>query len=157
MLLSCFLWLLWLSWLTVLCVFSSAQRCCVNGESHPGFHSNGRRSPTLWQIPQSCTAHWPSHWSQHPLCARCLWGQHGHAYVSSSECCLWHSWLVLMMLSMSTLLRTVHVFLIKWMVSVYGFTSGNWVEIGEEGGFCCSVFLENWPVCWTTSISWSSV
>lgn len=76
------------------CVFSSAQRCCVNGESHPSFHSNGRSSTTIWQIPQSCTAHRPSHWNQHPLCARCLWGEHGHAYVSAGEYCRQHVWYI---------------------------------------------------------------
>lgn len=85
-----------------LCVFSSVQSCCFNGESHPGLYSNRGRSTSFWQIPQPCTAHRPSHWSQHPLRARCLWGQHGDAHVSASECwsnianlCLWAGFITL--------------------------------------------------------------
>ncbi len=63
------------------CIFSSAQCCCVDGELDSGLYSTRSRSSILRQITKPCSKNWPR--SQHPVCARCLWGQCGDAHASS--------------------------------------------------------------------------
>ncbi len=63
------------------CISSSAQCCCVDGELDSGLYSTRSRSSILRQITKPCSKNRPR--SQHPVCARCLWGQCGDAHASS--------------------------------------------------------------------------